>query len=790
MKQIKKIMFISLTLALVLSLVGCGTRGRTGEYTLHEYMEASPLNWSSHAWEKSNDSYIPGYTEMGFIDIIMNEAGNGYEWAYEMATSVTDVTATYEENEKYGIDPKEEGRVWEIKLNRDAVWADGKKTAINADTYIYSMQQLLDPEMQNYRANNYCVGDAALYNAENYYYHGAEKKANVVYDWDDDGQILDNKFTEGTSEVIFNSADTCQFFGDTFKKYYDAYKLGDSIEGLSTYIDGKDHIVDAELAALLTLAAKSFGDNNPTAYYEFCSFMRPMDIVEWSEVGLIKKDEYTLYYITAAEISEFYFYIAMSSNWIVYKDLYEKGKKEVNDLIATTYGTSLKTYMSFGPYKLSAYQKDKQMTFVKNDDWYGWSDGKHVGQYQTTKIVCDIISDHNTQLLKFNKGELDSVSLSASDMEKYRFSDNLLKTDETYTMRFIFNTDKTALKALEGSSGKNKVILSYYDFRKAFSLSINREQFATEGTAGHKAAFGLLNTLYYYNVEKDAESIYRYTDEAKLAILKVYGLDQSFGEGKTYPTMDAALEALTGYNITEAKALFQKAYTDAIAAGDYTAGQEIEIQVAASASALTEEDNTQCRLLQTYLNAATEGTGFQGKITITFTGSHTNRYTAVANGQVEMARGAWGGAAYYPFSAIRCYTDPDYADIHEAGGFDATKETVTMTYKFDGETEETITATYQWWAKSLNSKGTYNLAPLDVKLHILSCLEYELINGYHFIVVTSYADVSMYSYKIQYATTTYNIMYAYGGVRFMTYKYDDREWYNFVKENKNQLSYE
>ena len=77
------------------------------------------------------------YCQMGFVDEAADVKGK-FVWAYEMAESITDITGSFGDKGKYGIQDNETGRVWQIKLNKAATWEDGK--AINADTYLSSMK--------------------------------------------------------------------------------------------------------------------------------------------------------------------------------------------------------------------------------------------------------------------------------------------------------------------------------------------------------------------------------------------------------------------------------------------------------------------------------------------------------------------------------------------------------------------------------------------------------------------------------------------------------------------------
>ena len=185
MKQRKVIAILAMILVLVLCVgvfVACHKKEADPmKYTLRDTIGAGPTNFNPHTWETDADNYLAPYTEMGLVDTTIAKDGVNFEWVYEMATSVTDVTAEYladpEKVAKWEIDAKKEtsGKVYRIALNPAAKWANGE--AINADTYVESMKALLDPKMRNYRANTYYDGSAAVKNA--YFYYSAE---SPIYD--------------------------------------------------------------------------------------------------------------------------------------------------------------------------------------------------------------------------------------------------------------------------------------------------------------------------------------------------------------------------------------------------------------------------------------------------------------------------------------------------------------------------------------------------------------------------------------------------------------------------------
>lgn len=113
-------------------------------YTYNAYDSALGNNWNPHTWETNADDTIQSYLSTPLATMSILDSENGvYQWIYEAATSVEDVTADHQDDlTKYKASLPEgksasdvtEGYVYELKLNPDMKWEDG--TPINADTYI------------------------------------------------------------------------------------------------------------------------------------------------------------------------------------------------------------------------------------------------------------------------------------------------------------------------------------------------------------------------------------------------------------------------------------------------------------------------------------------------------------------------------------------------------------------------------------------------------------------------------------------------------------------------------
>ena len=538
------------------------------------------------------------------------------------------------------------------------------------------------------------------------------------------------------------------------------------------------------------LSASALGALIPH-WYNLLSVISYTSVEEtpFSNVGIFATDNNTKFVIVFANaLSQWDVKYLLTDNWIVYRPYYEDGYEQQGSLTVTTYGTTSGQYMGYGPYKMTGYQTNSQITFERNENWYGYKEGAtnyHPGQFQTDRIVCRIISDQNTALLEFEAGNLDSVRLNANNMDQYRFSDYLLTRTASNTWSITFNSDAEALASIESDGNGNRRILSVDDFRRALSLSIDRSYIGTNILAGSAAAYSFINNNYYYDMENDPESIYRNSEQAMEGIVRLYNI--SYGPGQTYETLQEAYAAVSGYDEDAAREAFESAYDYAVANGLYTDGENIRINIYNNAL------STQITALGTYLqqafNAAAEGTPFEGRITVEIRQMQTGRYDAIAQGRIEAIYYSFSGDFNDPNGMLANFTDPDVQTILECG-FDPETESFAITYDFDGDgTEETITKTYTEWQRSITASGEYYGASQDVKLTIMSELEYQLLNGFRTLPLVVGTDLTLRSMKVEYATNTSNIFAMYGGVRLMTYNYTDGEWAEFIRDTGN-LVYE
>lgn len=764
-------------------------------YTFNDYIAATTsMNWNPLAWETSDDSHVLDYISTGFYSFALNSDKTGWSITCELAADYpVDVTAEYAG--QFGIAEGETAKAWKIALNENACWEDG--TPINADSYIYSYQQLLDPAQLNRRADSLYAGDFRIYGAKEFFYSGRTSFT------DTEGAYAMADLTKGDDGNYVNADGNAMYIGLYFPS---AWCGGDS---LGDYVDayGEDYFDVTNWAELAEMAdANGLVPLNDETYALFVPVTtgneawgeteddvpnyfvvaEPNAEYSWDEVGILKTGDYELVFITVAptEQSDYYVPYNLSSTYLVYEDKFEANKSYFDAdgnacdaanavTVTNTYGTSAETSMSYGPYRLDYFELDKQITFARNDAWYGYSDGNHLGQYQADAISCQVIAKQETALLAFLNGEIDNVSLVSADMATYGTSDYIRYTPQDYTTKLTFNTDEEKL------AERGTQVLGNLNFRKAFSLAIDRSTFAASYTAAGSAGYGMLNYMYVYDPFTGAA--YRNNDAAKAALCDLYGL--TYGDDGDFDDIDEAYDAITGYDIEQARECMATAYAQCIADGSYDGESNVEITLS-----VYQSDDVYVQMFN-YLNdalqSACEGTGFEGKVSLTMK-VDGDYYETMYAGNTDIIFSTWGGAAYSPFTLLyECYCDAGIADDPQQMeyGFDSSKCIVTLV--INGSTYVESLQDWALWIDgqeieltsedgvTLDKFGNYDA---DSRCAIFAKMEYAYLANYVNTPVYYRNVGSLISQKGDYAMTEYVDMVGFGGLAFYTFNYTDAEW--------------
>lgn len=498
-------------------------------------------------------------------------------------------------------------------------------------------------------------------------------------------------------------------------------------------------------------------------------------------VGFYKVDDYTLHYVCQTGCTPYELYSLFSRSFLVHPLKHEAS--------GSAYATTKETTVSCGPYRIESIDAGKEMVLVQNRQYWEydvtedgdvWSvshfeiDGQKRPQFQTQRIVMTVMTAEEAALA-YEKGQLDLWTPEEQDLLTNNGTDRMYAREQTFTVRLFFHTDVKTLKELDRrEENSNCVVLSNLNFRKAISLALDRQKL-TEATAGYVPTLSLVSHLCYYDVQNDPASLYYNTDAFMETLFRRYG--QTWDADLPLEEKKYLLAEITGYEPEQAKEQMKAAYSELTEAGLYTPGEEIKIQVAWKSGKLNSSDRQQVAVLNEYINAAAEDSGF-GTITLIPVEDLEDRYQDVADGVYAMGLGAWGGSVFQPFGLLRLYCDAEYADpLHEAGCWDPATEQLTLTV--DGQE---YTMTWKAWSNSMIEGGIFANAPMETKLKLLASLEEQYLEKYYTIPLMNTADCYMLSGKVRNYTQQYNVLYGFGGLRLMQYNQFDQQWEKFLQE--------
>ena len=814
----KKLLSLVLAVVMVLGLVACGGNGGSettapvetttptvaGTYTYNYALAEFPTNWNYHTYQTNIDAEILDYISSGFYVFDYNETKDGYAMVDGMAVGdPVDVTADYVG--QYGIVEGDTARAYVLNLRQDLKWQDG--TPITANDFVESAKRLLNPEAQNYRADGMYAGSVQIHNAEAYLKQGQvnmteNNLAPTRYLVADLVKAEDGTYTtpDGIPMYIATGfALTDWLGGNTLQYYVEGY--GDAMFDVESFnalaamaneeglVAATDETIDL-LTKVITFSADwgESADNIP----DYLVYEVTYPEVAWENVGWFAKSDYELVFVMDAPLDGFYLKYNLPAP-LVNIEMYDACASVVDGVYTNTYCTSAETTMSYGPYKLTSYQADKQYVLEKNEYFYDLSEDT----YQATSIVVDCVKEASTRLELFLQGKLDTFGLSKDYMDEYQMSDYCYYATGDSTFAMVFNPDAEALVTAQAAAGENinKTILTIKEFRQAMSYALDRNAFCLATSPMNAPGFGLFSGLIISDPESG--TAYRTTDVAKNVLAEFWGVSEEYGEGKLYADIDEAIDSITGYNLAKAQELFNVAYDAAIAQGLMDEDDVVEIKIGTPNNTTTFYNNGYEFLVNNYTEAV-KGTKLEGKLTFSRDDTLGNAYAdALKNNQVDMLFGVgWTGSALDPYGLIEAYvyTDNQYDDCTD---FTA----ITCDIEINGTV---YTASVQDWQKIMSgaactitaadgstmeySCGTADKDP-ETRLAILGALEGAVLQNYNFLPIMDDASAQLRGQQIEYYTEEYIFGMGFGGLKYYTFNYTDAEWDAYVASNGGELDY-
>lgn len=791
-------------------------------YTYRVATNSLPTAWNVHTYESNTATDVLNYTEDGFYTFDYNETKDGYKIVPAMAKEMpVDVTSEYVGAE-WGISSGDTWKAVRVNLREDLYFDNGDH--ITAQDFVDSIELLLNPEAANYRADSVYGGQFSIVNAEKF------AKSGLTV-WEDvtggEGVYLDaewgNVDADLANELTF-VAKNAFVYNYLVELGYEGYEpafllarlLGETIEQEDVEaLEGKtlaEILADDTMSATLDELLEGWCTDPGEEFGFFCIAVT-WDETAFESVGVKAVNDYTLDFILEKELSGFYLnYNLTSSMYLVNTKLYKECMGESAGAYTNNYGTSVSTYVGFGPYRLSHFVADSVAMFERNPYWYGYNDEENEGLYQTSNITIQQVSEASTRLQMFLAGELDSYGLQAADMDDYQSSQFTYYTEGDSTWFIALNPDMAGLSAAQeaatpSASGKvvNKTVLTVKEFRQALSFSVDR--------AAYELALdpvgSVAKSLYGNMIISDPENgvAYRTTDEAKQVIVRFWGLEDEIGEGKEYATIDDAIASITGYDPSGAKVLFDAAYAKAVEQGliDPSTDWEVQIMIGQPGSGSSAYYNDGYEFLKKTWEEAVVGTEFEGRLVFTQSqplGS-TDFADYLQNNSIDLLFGVgWTGSALDPYNLMEAYVSPNY---QYDPGWDTT--TTMLDVEWNGQTLRA--SVYAWGKDALQgneiearvvdadgnvtsetvkiSAGT--TADPTLRLKILAAVEGAVLEQYDMIPVGLEATANLKGMRIQYYTEEYVYGMGRGGIKYMTYKMNDAEWKDYVKEQGGELNY-
>jgi ABC-type oligopeptide transport system substrate-binding subunit len=183
------------------------------------------------------------------------------------------------------------------------------------------------------------------------------------------------------------------------------------------------------------------------------------EVKDWADVGYKKIDDYTFQCTFTRAITE-YDAINACNRSLVNPKLYTELMTE--DKTATTYGTSVDTTVSCGPYTLTEWIPDGKFVLKKNPDFVH-ADWWH---FDTIEFTC--VPDTSTALQLFEKGELDYVTVSYSMWETYEDDPRL----------YEYYNDSLMYMFVNWGNPRGNNMLGNLNFRQALYYAADRNAIA------------------------------------------------------------------------------------------------------------------------------------------------------------------------------------------------------------------------------------------------------------------------------------------------------------------------
>lgn len=826
----------------------CGTQDASAStsktYNLAE--SSLPVSWNVLDSQAELDQLVTTYTEDSLYVFDYNDDKTGYQIVPAMALSMPiEVPLTAELAQKWGFEADENGNypqhhIWKIPLRTDLKFDNGDP--ITAQTYVQTLHRLLNKDANYNNVHNLYASLVVIKNIEKYLRQNQDivhSASNLYTSWDD----ATNAHADDLVFSIENS-----YIGNWL---YSLYGIGyinqyDGYNGLYSTVVGVDReLLDAltgktwtEISADAELTSKwntVLASWNPAPNEELHFFIveDKTEAITLEQVGIYAENDHTLVLVLDKPLDSLVL-VSQLKLPLVHIETYDSCTKVENGVFTTTYGTSVDTYVGYGPYKLTVYQEGTVLQFTRNQHWYNNPKNIVGGSpyYQATGIVIRQITNPELAFQMFLRGELDKLDLDPYNVEENYGNPNVYYQDEASTWFLTMSPNEEALQFRQENTSPvnegyvvNKTVITIKEFRQALSYSLDRLQYIL--ALGYEAIpqVGILGPATV--ADQYSGEIYRLTEQGKDNLLAYWGLTNqvctdSCTDGCTthkFATKDDALDSITGCNLEQAKQLFDKAYdiavekqlipADALASGKW----EVKLTIAFGRVIHDPESTQSFNQLVSIWKQAVKGTKFEGHLEFTQCPPLGLSYRDyLRNNEIDILLDyGWSSYLLYPIASLDLFIDPQfkYESI-----WDTTTEQLEIELPLNAQgqydpngTPAVVSGTVYDWRCLLSGEQktftvldgtdqstTITLSASDpqhsaMRITILSCLENAILQQYNVIKICGTVNAHMISHCTSYPTDQYVYGIGYGGLKYLQFSMTDAEWAQAVANNGGSWDY-
>ena len=154
---------------------------------------------------------------------------------------------------------------------------------------------------------------------------------------------------------------------------------------------------------------------------------------------------------------------------------------------------------------------------------------------------------------------------------------------------------------------------------------------------------------------------------------------------------------------------------------------------------------------------------------------------------------SWTGSEFDPYNLFQVYCDAGSED--DPYQFDMWINRNTPEYNVTVEVNgDNMTYTVYEWYQILNGiheelDFSYLEVDSNIRVKILAACELKVLQDYTYIPLVNQGSLHLLSYKCNYGKVDYVFGMGYGGIRYLTYNYNDLDWEQYVASRGGNLSY-